>query len=278
MSLVLFLPDRLLAHVRHVFIKEPDIVIAHSWDELDTIIRQKPVTALILDPAADGVMNVDAVVNLLKRYPSLPVVAYVVLNQESFGAVAQLSRQGLENVLLQRFEDSPQRFKAVVERARGNPLKQKVLSALRSRLTEFPIKLISTMNEIFDAPHRYSSAQDIALRAEMSTIRLYRCFSAAGLGSPKRMLRAAKLLRAVGYLADRGYSVRDVARKVGYRNARLFGEHTLDVFGLTPSRVRSHLTPEAAAEKLLVWLTEVPEDVGSKTAAATPSQSEARSG
>jgi AraC-like DNA-binding protein len=160
--------------------------------------------------------------------------------------------------VLQRFEDSPQRFREVVERAQGNPLKRKVLAALRARLTEFPIKLVSTVNEMFEVPHRFSSAQDVALRAEMSTIRLYRCFSAAGLGSPKRMLRAAKLLRAVSYLSDRGYSVRDVAKKVGYRNARLFGEHTLDVFGLTPSRVRSHLTPEDAAQKLLQWLEEVP--------------------
>jgi len=69
------------------------------------------------------------------------------------------------------------------------------------------------------------------------------------------MLRAAKLLKAVGYLQDRGYSVRDVAKKVGYRNARIFAEHTLDVFGLTPSRVRSHLAPDDAIEKLLAWLT-----------------------
>ncbi|HLE57525.1 MAG TPA: helix-turn-helix domain-containing protein, partial [Rhodothermia bacterium] len=130
--------------------------------------------------------------------------------------------------------------------------------ALRSRLTSFPIKLVSTVNEMFEQPHRYSSAQELALRAEMSSIRLYRCFALAGLGSPKRMLRAAKLLRAVGYLTDRGYSVRDVAKKVGYRNARLFGQHTIEVFGLTPSRVRTHLTAEAAADKLLEWLTAAP--------------------
>ena len=180
MSLILFLPDRLLAHVRHVFINE-DLLTARSWDEINSLIRHEPVTALILDPSADGVMNLNAVVNLLKRYPSLPVVAYVVLNQESFGAVAQLSRQGLENVVLQRFEDSPARFREAVERAQGNPLKRKVLAALRARLTEFPINLVSTVNEMFELPHRFSSAQDVALKAEMSTIRLYRCFSAAGL-------------------------------------------------------------------------------------------------
>jgi AraC-like DNA-binding protein len=258
-TLVLFLADRAIAHAKHVFVKEEDLVIAQSWDDLNNIIRQKPLTALILDPAADGVMNVEAVVTLLKRYPSLPVIAYVVLNEASFGAIAQLSRQGLENVVLQRFEDSPQRFRETVERARGNPLKRKVLAALRARLSSFPIKLISTVNEMFEMPHRYSSAQDVALRAEMSSIRLYRCFSAAGLGSPKRMLRAAKLLRAVSYLSDHGYSVSDVAKKVGYRNARLFGQHTIEVFGLTPSRVRSHLTPDIAADQLLEWLVAGPD-------------------
>lgn len=262
MTIVTFLPDRLLAHVRHVFIQERDFVIAHSWDELDTIIRQNPVTALILDPAADGVMNVDAVANLLKQYPSLPVVAYVVLNPASFNAITQLSGQGLENVLLQRFEDSPQRFRDMVERARGSPLKRKMVAALRPRLSLLPLKLVSIVDEIFESPHRYASAQDVALRAEMSTVRLYRHFGMAGLGSPKRLVHAAKLLRAFGYLGDRGYSVRDVARKVGYRNPRVFGKHTIDVFGRTPSRVRSHLTPEEAVRRLLAWLA-----VHEKTAA-----------
>jgi AraC-like DNA-binding protein len=253
-TILAFLPERSLAHVRHVFVKEKDFVIAHSWDELNTIIRQKPVAALILDPAADGLMNVDAVLDLLKQYPSLPVVAYVLLNPASFGAITHLSRHGLDNVLLQRFEDSPQRFRETVERARGNPLKRKVVEALRPQLSLLPVMLVSIVDEIFESPHRYASAQDVALRAEMSTVRLYRHFGLAGLGSPKRLLRAAKLLRAFGYLGDRGYSVRDVAKKVGYRNPRLFGEHTVDVFGLTPSRVRSHLTPEEVVKRLLAWL------------------------
>lgn len=229
-------------------------MIAKSWDEVDTLVREKPVTALVLDPAADGVMNVEAVMKLLKQYPSLPIVAYVTLNHSSFGAVLQLSRAGLQNVVLQRFEDSPQRFRETVERARGNPLKSKMLGALRPHLSVLPRKLVTTLEEVFEWPHRYSSGQDIALRAEMSTVGTYRAFSSAGLGSPKRMLRAAKLLKAVGYLQDRGYSVRDVAKKVGYRNARIFAEHTLDVFGLTPSRVRSHLAPDDAIEKLTAWL------------------------
>jgi AraC-like DNA-binding protein len=253
-SIVVFLPERSLAHVKHVFVKERDFLIAHSWDELDTIIRQKPVTAVILDPAADGVMNVDAVITLLKQYPSLPMVAYVVLNPESFGAITELARHGIGDVLLQRFEDSPQVFRATMERARGNPLKRKIMDALRPQVSQLPLLLGPIVEEIFEFPHRYASAQEIAVRADMSTVRLYRHFGLAGLGSPKRVLRVAKLLQAYSYLRDRGYSVRDVAKKVGYKNPRLFGEHAIDVFGLTPSRIRSHVTPDEAMKRLLAWL------------------------
>jgi AraC-like DNA-binding protein len=259
-SVVAFLPDRLLAHVRHVFVGESDLVIAKSWDDVNTIVRVKPVTALILDPAADGVMNVEAVESLLRRYPSLPVVAYVFLTKDSFGAIAQLSRAGLQNVVLQKFEDSPKKFRETVERARGNPLKRKLLEGLRPQLSQLPLKLVATVDEMLDSPHRYKSAQDVAERAEMSPLKLYRNFSIAGLGSPRRLLRAAKLLKAVGYLQDSGYSVRDVARKIGYRNSRIFAEHTLDVFNLTPSRVRTHLAPEDAVEKLVTWLTVLPDN------------------
>jgi AraC-like DNA-binding protein len=259
MSVVAFLPERLLAHVRHVFVGESDLVIAKSWDEVDSIVRQRPVTALILDPAADGNMNVEAVESLMKRYPSLPVIAYVFLTKDSFGAIAQLSRAGLQNVVLQKFEDSPTKFRETVERARGNPLKRRLLEGLRPQLALLPLKLVRTVDEMLESPHRYKSAQDVAQRAETSALKLYRNFSMAGLGSPRRLLRAAKLLRAVGYLQDRGYSVRDVARKVGYRNSRIFAEHTIDVFSMTPSRVRSHLAPEDAVDKLITWLTVLPD-------------------
>jgi AraC-like DNA-binding protein len=243
-----------------VFVEEPDLVIAKSWDEVNAIVREKPVTALILDPGADGSMNVEAVESLIRRYPSLPIVAYVFLTKDSFGAIAQLSRAGLKNVVLQKFEDSPTKFRETVERARGNPLKRRLLDGLRPQLSQLPRKLVATVDEMLESPHRYKSAQDVAQRAEMSPLKLYRNFSIAGLGSPRRLLRAAKLLKAVGYLQDSGYSVRDIARKVGYRSSRIFAEHTLDVFGLTPSRVRTHLAPEEAVDKLITWITVLPDN------------------
>lgn len=253
-SIAVFLPDRLRAHVRHVLIKEKDVLFASSWNELDFIIRENPVKAVVLDPSADGVMNVNAVATLLSKYPSLPIVAYVVLNQASFNAIAHLSREGLENVVLHRLEDAPERFRATLEKATTNPLALQALSALRPQINRLPVRLAQAVDEMFTSPHRYVRASDLALTAQMSSVRLYRNFSLAELGSPKKLLIAAKLLRGYGYLKDPGYSIADVAKKLGYRNPRIFGEHCKDVFGLRPTRVRTHLDADGVIERLVAWL------------------------
>ena len=254
MSVAAFLPTRLLAHVKHVFAEEPEILIADSWQELESFIRRKPVTVVILDPAADGIMNVGAVAGLLKRYPSLPLIAYVTLHAPQFSAVAQLGRLGLKEVVLHRFDDEPEGFKERVERLEGNALTHDVIEALRGRLSQIPRQLSVTIENLFEQPHRYTSAFDLAMEAGIAIVSVYRNLDSARLGSPKRLLIAAKVLRGFGYLRDPGYSVLDVSIKLGYKTARIFSQHWVSVFGQTPARVRTRLTDEAAISSVLEWL------------------------
>lgn len=254
MSVAAFLPTRLLTHVRHVFADEPELLIASSWQELESFIRRKPVNVVILDPAADGIMNVSAVAGLLKRYPSLPLIAYVTLHAPQFNAVAQLGRLGLKEVVLHRFDDAPEGFRERVERVEGNALTHDVIEALRGRLGQLPRQLAVAVENLFESPHRYSSALDLAMEAGVAIVSVYRNLDAAQLGSPKRLLIAAKVLRGFGYLRDPGYSVLDVSIKLGYKTARIFSQHWVSVFGHTPARVRTRLTDEAAIEGVMRWL------------------------
>lgn len=254
MSVAAFLPTRLLAHVKHVFAEEPELLIADNWQELESFIRRKPVSVVILDPAADGIMNVGAVATLLKRYPSLPLIAYVTLHAPQFSAVAQLGRLGLKEVVLHRFDDEPEGFKERVERLEGNALTHDVIDALRGRLSQIPRQLSVTIENLFEQPHRYTSAFDLAMEAGIAIVSVYRNLDSARLGSPKRLLIAAKVLRGFGYLRDPGYSVLDVSIKLGYKTARIFSQHWVSVFGETPARVRTRLTDEAAIAAVLEWL------------------------
>lgn len=260
MSVAAFLPARLLSHVKHVLAEEPELLIADSWQELESFIRRKPVSVVILDPAADGIMNVGAVAGLLKRYPSLPLIAYVTLHAPQFSAVAQLGRLGLKEVVLHRFDDEPEGFKERVERAEGNALTHDVVEALRGRLSQIPRQLAVTIENLFEQPHRYSSAFDLAMEAGVAIVSVYRNLDATRLGSPKRLLIAAKVLRGFGYLRDPGYSVLDVSIKLGYKTARIFSQHWVSVFGQTPARVRTRLTDDAAIASVLEWLRAGDED------------------
>lgn len=256
MSVAVFLPAPQLSHVRHVLAHEPELLVAESWEELEAFIHRKPVTAVILDPLADGIMNVAVVASLLTRFPSLPLIAYVSLGASAFNAVAQLSRLGLEDVLLHRFDDAPERFKERVERVQGNPLSRKIIDSLAPLLARLPLQVASAIENMFEQPHRYGSAGDLAMGAKIPIVRLYRNLNVAHLGSPKKLLVAAKLLRGYSYLRDPGYTVVDVSVKLGYRTTRVFNHHSVSVFGLTPLKVRVRVAEADAVRSILDWLKE----------------------
>ncbi len=259
LSVAAFLPPRLLTHLKHVFADEPELLVASSWQELESFIRRKPVSAVILDPSADGTLNVGAVAGLLKRYPSLPLIAYVTLHAPAFKAIAQLGRLGLEDVVLHRFDDAPDKFLERIEQVQGNSLTHRVIEELHDSLRQLPRQLYATIENMFDQPHRYASALDLAGDG-IAIVGIYRNLDAAGLGPPKRLLIAAKVLRGFGYLRDPGYSVLDVSIKLGYKTARIFSHHWVSVFGVTPARVRRRLSDEAAVEHVLRWIRAAGDD------------------
>ncbi len=237
-----------------MFAKEPDFFIASSWKELEDIVRREPVSVVIADPAADGVVDVDAMAGLLQRFPSLPLVGYVMLTPTAFGAIAELARRGLNHVVLHKFGDSRERLQQTISRVQTNPPSQKVMLMLTPVLRHVPLALSRAVSDMFDRPHRYTSVLELATTASMPSVSVYRYLDAANLGSPKKLLMAARLSRALTYLKDPGYSVREVAMKLGYRHARIFTAHVLEVFEMTPSRLRTRMTEDDALAHLIRWL------------------------
>lgn len=254
MSIAVFLPPQLLAHVRHVFIKEPDFFVAGSWKELEDIVRREPVSVVIADPAADGVVDVDAVSAFLQRFPSLPFVGYVMLTPTAFGAIAQLARRGLNHVVLHRFGDSRERLQQTISRVQANPPSQKVMNRLTPILRHVPLNLSRAVADMFERPHRYTSVLELATTAGLPAVSVYRYLDTVQLSSAKKLLIAARLSRGLTYLKDPGYSVREISRKLGYRHARIFTAHVLEVFEMTPSHLRSRMSEEDALAHLIRWL------------------------
>jgi AraC-like DNA-binding protein len=252
--LITLLPPRLLRHVEFVIGRSERILVAKSWAELEVMLQVHPATVALIDPSADGASKGIEFERISNSYPSLPMIAYVPLTPAAFRSVAQLSRLGLEHVILYSHDDSADRMVATIDKVRASPLTERFLEGLKPRLTRLPVVISKVIEEMFAEPHRYPNAQDIATAANVSLVRLYRAFQIAEFSAPKKMVVAAKLLRGYAHLRDPGQSIGGVCTKLSYRNPRIFAEHTNQVFGISPSRLRTHLTEEHVISRLLAFV------------------------
>lgn len=199
-------------------------------------------------------MNVDAAARLLQRYPSIPFVAYVPLSRAAVRAIAHLAKRGLEEVVLVDVDDNPTVLRDLVIRAGYTPLITTFLQMIGPELALLPAAISQSVEHLFHQPHRYTSAQDLALASGSTLSALYRSFRSARLCSPKRSLIAARVLRGYVYLTEAGFSVREAATKTGYRHTRIFADHTAIVFGIRPSQLRQGNPQTQVLDRVRCWL------------------------
>jgi AraC-like DNA-binding protein len=236
-DVVALLPPVLLTQLRVALGPPHRLAAAASWAELDRLARRTAVDVVVLDPGMDGGGGVREVLGFLARHPSMPVVMYVMLTPASLRAVVELARHGLQQVVLHRFDDAPERFRELLAPA-GDALTEELLAALAPSLGRLPPALAGAVKRMFRRPHMVWNAQDLAAAAGMPRRTLYRRLEAAGFASPRRLVQAARLLRAYVYLRDPGNLVEDVVAKLRYGSPHAFVRHTREACGLTPSVLR----------------------------------------
>ena len=133
-------------------------------------------------------------------------------------------------------------------------LVRRVVDSLRPYLARLPLPLAMSVQQMFDEPERFVTALDLSTASGMPNVRMYQSFAHAELTSPKNLLIAARALCAFSYLRDPGYSVSDVAMKLGYLQPRILGNHTLKVFGLKPARARRRMPESEAVDRVLEFV------------------------
>lgn len=235
--------------------REEPVLAARTWAELEQMLEVNPVTVAVIDPSADGASRTVEFERIRSAYPSLPVVAYVPLTASAFRAVNQLSRVGLEHVILYSHDDSAERMITTIDKVRANPLTARFVEQLKPKLDRLPLNVSKVVADMFAEPHRYPNAQDIARGANVTVVTLYRAFRSAGLAAPKKIVVAAKLLRAYTHLSDPGQSVTGASKKLAFRRPRLLAEHVGEVFGVIPSRLSSAFSESQVIERLLEWVS-----------------------
>ena len=156
MAIATFLPAAAANHLRRL-VHDEELWIANDWRELDLLASDARITAVVLDPGADGRMNVESVVHLMGDNPSVPVFAYVPATPWHLKAIFKLSKHGLTDVFLHPILRHDLRLATVVNRVGANRIAFDFLGRLETRLAKLPPEIFRAIQDLFQRPHRYES-------------------------------------------------------------------------------------------------------------------------
>lgn len=244
MDVVALLPRQLLQHLTIVLGSQHSVAAVRGWDELRTVVHARVTDVIVVDPLYDGTGRTDAIIELHRQFPSLPIVVYTSLSATSTRAIMQLGRSGIEHVVLNRFDDERRRFLELLERVPGQALSDQMLRMLGPELAKLPTTVVRAVEQLFRSPGRFRNAQDLSSAAGTILRTLYRQLETAGIHSPRLLVAAARLLRVYALLRDPGRQIKEVAVKAGYHSQYQLTQHMRALTGHTPRTVRTYIEPE----------------------------------
>lgn len=225
-----------------------------GWGDAVEVVRRQPVDLGVVDPLLGGAPRTLEIERLHALFPSLPLVAYTQLGPDVAASLLALGRAGIRRALFERFDDAPAVLRDALRDALEASAAGQLLRALREPLGAMPGPLRLAIEGAIVNPQRPLTAVELAARAGMTRRTCERWFARAGLPSPRVLITLCRALYAHRLLLDPGYTVEDVAAKLGYGRARALQAQLREVFGATAGEMRMGLTFEEARARVLARL------------------------
>ena len=221
-------------------------VSGSGWPEVVDAIRAKPVEMAVVDPLLGGEARAHGIERVRLLFPSLPLLVYTELAPATAAVLLQLGRSGITRVVFHRFEDAPGSLRTAIQAELEQSASQQVMQALGGALGELPPELLRALEAMLHAGDEAPTVTALAERAQLTRRTCERWFTKAGLPSPRMVMVLTRLLYAHRLLLDPGYTVEDVALKLGYSKTKTLQMHLRAVFGVTAGELRVSLSTEEA--------------------------------
>lgn len=226
----------------------PDFVLARAptWDIALETIRGRPVEIAVVDPMLGGAKGQE-VERLRVLFPSLPLILYTTaLTAELVPVLLAMGKCGIKQVVLSGTEDHPSRLRGLLSSEKMHAASQRLFDQLNAALAALPGELRWVLENTLRTPGTVQTIQQMAAQARVDRGTCTRWFARAGLPSPRKILAAARVLYAHRLLQDPGFTIEDVAKRLGYAQAKTLQQHARTYLGLTAGEMRLSLTPDEA--------------------------------
>jgi AraC-like DNA-binding protein len=251
MLILAAVPDVQLHKLRRAAATRFTLARALTWGEALSTIRSRPVELAVVDPLLGGTASAQEIERLRVLFPSLPLILYTSLSPETAGVLLTLGQRGIRHVVFARYDDHPSRLRDVLMGEEARAASRLFLDQLAGALAPLPRELRWVLEEAFQAPERVQTVGQIATRARVDRRTCERWFTRIGLPSPRHFLAAARVLYAHRLLQDPGFTVEDVAQRLGYAQVKTLQQHARTYLGLTAGEMRLSLSPGDALEQVV---------------------------
>src|SRR6266705_3457962 len=205
------------------------VVHARDWDDALAIIRTRPVELAAVDPQLEGSPSAREIERLRLLFPSLPLILYTALSPATAAVLLALGHSGIQAVVFTRLDDHPARLREVLAHEEARSASRQLLDQLAAVLAPLPSELRWVVEEVLRAPAELQTVQQVA---------------------PRAFLAAARVLYAHRLLQDPGFTIDDVAQRLGYAQTKTLQLHARSYLGLTAGEMRLTLEPREALERI----------------------------
>ncbi len=236
----------MLARLRHAAEHRFQFLPVLSWDEAVQGVLRRPVEIGVVDPQLEGEPRAQGIQRIRALFPSMPVIVYTTLSPDLATVLLQLGQSGIRQVVVVRHDDHPQHLGDLLVAEAAHAVSHCLIDAIKDLLAEFPGELRWAIETVIREPAAAQSVKALADRAKMDRRTCLRWFAKADLPPPSVTLTALRVVYAHRLLQDPGYTIEDVATKLGYAQTRSFAQNVREVLGRTPGEIRLSLSPEDA--------------------------------
>lgn len=244
------MPAARLARLQALDVQRYHWIWAQSWDEAVVAIRRRPVEMAVVDPLLGGQPRAHEIERLRLLFPSLPLLAYTELTRSTAGILLRLGRAGIRQAIFQRVDDAPDSLREAIRTELEQSALQDVMQALDVRLRELPHPMREALTAMLHDCRTGATVTELAKRAHLTRRTCERWFVKLQLPSPRVVLTLLRLLYAHRLLQDPGYTVDDVALRLGYGKTNTLQVHLRSVFGQTAGELRVTMSADEAVARV----------------------------
>ena len=225
------------------------VAATRSWDRLLWLVRERPVTGVVIDSAAlpGGYDHAAAVGELRRRFPSLGTVLIARPELDPI-ALFHLGRAGISDLVLIPLDDLVRGLNRGIVRAGVRSTAAFVARAVGGRLPSIEHRIVRFA---LDGAQLGWSTDDLAARIGWTRAHMSVRLRAQGLPSAGHLLTWAKLLHAARWLDDPGRSAESISRQLEYSSGAAFRRALRNYVGGTPTSVRERGALRHAIDRFL---------------------------